>query len=86
MRPVKVIFQTLDDKIEFMSSLNKLSRVEDRFKALSITNDLTQSEREENRKLVEKAKQMTEEEETGEFVFKVRGPQWDRHIVKLKQQ
>ncbi len=85
-RPLKVIFESVDDKADLMSNLYKLRSAEDVFRGLSITNDLTQSEREENKILVQRAKEMTESETSGEFVFRVRGPPWDRHIVKLKKQ
>ncbi len=86
IRPLKVILGSVEDKAEFMSNLYQLRSAEDVFKGLSITNDLTQSEREENKILVQKAKEMTEGDASGEFVFRVRGPPWDRHIVKFKKQ
>ncbi len=84
IRPIKVSFQTKENKGMFMRSLAELRNMEEPFRSLSINDDLTLEEREENRKLVIEAKKLTEEDD-GDFIFKVRGPPWDRRIVRLKR-
>lgn len=84
-RPIKIVMRNIEDKVAIMRSLRNLQEAEEPYKAISVTNDLTQEERVENRNLVAEAKKRTEEENSGEFVFKVRGPPWDRRVVKLKK-
>jgi hypothetical protein len=71
-RPLKVVLSSREDKTTFMKSLGRLRDAGEPYNNLSITNDLTRDEREENRKRVAEAKQKTEEDD--EFVWKVRGP------------
>lgn len=84
-RPLKVILDSTDEKFEFMTSLYKLKTAAEPYRGLSITDDMNQQERIENRRLVKEAKEMTESDDSG-HIYKVRGPPWNRHIVKLKPQ
>jgi hypothetical protein len=47
-----------------------------------IGNDLTRTEREEEKKLYEKSKKL-QEADSGEHRYRVRGPPWARKIVKV---
>ena len=85
IRPIKVMLTFVEDKTTIMSNLKKLQNAEEPFKGLSLANDLTQDEREERNRLVAEAKKQTEEDESGEWTYKVRGPPWDQQIVKLKK-
>ena len=85
-RPIKVEFSHKEDKLAIMRNLFRLQHTEEPFRIMSITNDLSQEERDENRKLVMQAKQLNEEDNSSEWVYKVRGPPWDRRIVRLKKE
>lgn len=85
-RPLKVILKNVDAKIELMRSLGKLQDAEEVLRNLSITNDMTADEREENRRLVEEAKKKSQEDTSGHWIYKVRGPPWHRRVVRLKKE
>lgn len=55
-RPLKVVMNSSDDKFNVMSSLKKLKGAEDNFRLLRVTDDYTQTEREEIKLWHEKAK------------------------------
>ncbi|KAK3088848.1 hypothetical protein FSP39_024556 [Pinctada imbricata] len=63
----------------------KYLRDSDDTKDIKIANDLTRTERENEKKLFAKAKDLQQREQSGEFTFKVRGPPWARKIVKTRQ-
>ena len=46
---------------------------------------MTQDERDEMKKLVDKAKADSEESRSGEYYYKVRGPPWSMKIVKVRK-
>ena len=64
VRPLKVIFKGVDEKIEFKRKLKELRNAEEPYNSLSVMDGMTQEEREENKYLVMKAKKLTEEDET----------------------
>jgi hypothetical protein len=47
--------------------------------AVSVDHDMTPKEREETKAMVEEAKKK-EESSSGKFIFRVRGPPWNRYI------
>ena len=49
--------------------------MEAKFKSIIVTHDMTKMEREECKILVEKAKVKTQMEQSGEWMYQVRGPQ-----------
>ena len=56
-----------------MESLSKLANAEDKYKKLSIANDMTKLERIELKKLLAEAKDKESNEGQGKLLFKVRG-------------
>ena len=67
-----------------MSNLCKLKNATDEFKRLSIAHDITVSERDQCRALVEEAKQK-EALEQGNFVYRVRGQPGALKVVQLRK-
>ena len=63
--------ETDEAKLVFMSHLGKLKDRPDKFRRISVTDDYTQEEREEIRKLVEEAKERSKND--SQYVWKVRG-------------
>jgi hypothetical protein len=71
-------------KNQVMESLSKLRQAENKFKNISVTHDLTQQERSECRQLVEEAKKKQQEEQ-GEFIYRVRGLPGNLKIIKIRK-
>ena len=82
-RPLKIILKDISDKRKIMMRLYNLKYAEDKFKRISVTDDLTYEEREEISKLVKEAQKRKREDTSGEYDYKVRGPSWNRRIIKI---
>ena len=50
---------------------------------ISMHHDMTKTEREWTKHLVDKAREMNKQEHMGEWFYKVRGPPWERKILKI---
>ena len=70
-------------KTMMFKKLWKLRDAEDRFLSLSIQSDQTKKEREEEKKLVDEAKDRQAKDE-GKCRYRVKGPPWARKIVKIR--
>ena len=83
-RPILVAFNEIQTKKTLFKNIAKL-RDSKKYKGKKITvsNDLTKEERENEHKLWELAKDIQAQDESGEYKYKVRGPPWARKIVKL---
>lgn len=83
-RPLLVSFKAEKTKEIIFKRLGRLRDPRNaKFKHLSFSNDMTKLEREENRRLVEEAKKMENDDASGLWSYKVRGPPWSRKITKL---
>ena len=69
-----------------MESLYKLKNANAHFQQLSVTHDMTKNERSEIQKKVEEAKQKEREEETGEYIWRVRGAPGSLKVVRLRKR
>ena len=76
--PLMVVMRSLDMKERIFKSLYKLGRGK---RDVTFNHDYTRLERDENKKLQEEAKDLTKNDPGS--VYRVRGPPWDRKIVKL---
>lgn len=83
-RPLLVEFDSRLTNNQAMEKLYKLKNATDEFKRLSIAHDMTVSEREQCRALVEEAQQK-EALEQGNFVYRVRGQPGVLTVVQLKK-
>lgn len=83
-RPLKVTFKSVFDKRRFMSRVYKLKEADEKFSGVSIADDLTPEDREVRKRLVLQAKAKNLEEQSSEYVWKVRGAPWDLHMKRLK--
>ena len=81
-RPLLVAFTHPGKKVEFFKGRSNL-RESVRFKDVRLANDLTRTEREAEKNLYAKAKDLSEKS-SGEFRFRVRGPPWARKVVHVK--
>ena len=72
-RPIKIRMHTIDHKYQIMNSLSKLKQAPECFNSISVTDDYTLEERQTINGKVMVAKNKTEKEGEGQYVWKVRG-------------
>ena len=60
-------------------------RDNDKLKNITIDHDKTKQEREESKKLYEEAKRQEAADKLGEYLYRVRGPPWERKIRKIRK-
>ena len=84
-RPIMVQFREKAVKNRVMESLIKLKDAPEKFKSIGISHDLTPSERDNCKKLVQEAK-MKQQNETGEYLWRVRGPPGMMKVVRIRKQ
>ena len=82
-RPLQVQLLSLESKLNLFRN-TKYFKKEPEFTDVSVSNDLTKTERENEKKVWEEAKKMTTKDTSGNYQYKVRGSPWSRKIVKLK--
>ncbi len=94
-RPLLVTVGSEDTKRKIFANLYKLRNTEDAtFKEIGMNHDMTKEERKKTKLLVEEAKQKTArlaenpdlDEESKNFVFRVRGPPWSQEIIKVRKR
>ena len=83
-RPILVTFENIATKRQLFKNIRLLHDNED-FKSVSINNDLTKSEREQEAILRDEAKRLSEEA-SGDCQYRVRGPPWARKVVKVVKE
>ena len=69
-----------------MESLYRLKHAEQKFKGVVIAHDMTRTERDECKRLVAEAKDKEDDDTSGEFMYRVRGPPGNLRIVKIKKR
>jgi hypothetical protein len=84
-RPLLVEFRDRAIKNEVMESLGKLRAAEDKYTRISVAHDMTEGERQRCRSLVKESKEKQNKEETGEWIYKVKGWPGSMKIVKIKK-
>jgi hypothetical protein len=84
-RPLLIEFKSSLLKNRMMESLVKLADAEIVYKNLSVTHDMTKTERAEVKKLLEEAKEKQIIHGQGEWVYKVRGNPGNMRIVRIKK-
>ena len=78
------MFEDEKSKSVFMSNVRKLGTADENFQSISIEHDMTKRERELNKEQVKQVKEKNEEHESGNYQYVVRGPPWERKVVKVK--
>lgn len=81
-RPLHVGFNERRVKIELFKNIRALQS-NSVYTNVSITNDLTKTQREQENKLFLEAKNLTD---SGRGIFKLRGPPWARKVIQVKRQ
>jgi hypothetical protein len=83
-RPLMVQFGDRHVKNLIMESAQKLSQASEKYQGIGLSHDMTKSEREQCRELVSEAKQMAENDRSGEWIYRVRGLPGQMKVLKLK--
>ena len=83
-RPLKVEFDTQLTKIQMMRKLYLLQD-DERYKGISFQHDLTRSQMSEYRSLVEKSMEQEQNDTSGRFKYRVRGPPGRWEIMKIQK-
>ena len=78
-----VSFESTESKRELFRNIKKLKNED--LGNIRISNDLTKAERDQEKTLKEEAIRKSNSE-SGEFIYRVRGPPWNRKIVKLAKK
>ena len=82
-RPLKVVMKDKMIKTRMFKKLWKLRDAEDIYRTLSIQSDQTKKEREDEKKLLDEAKNR-QANDAGNCKYRVKGPPWARKIVKIR--
>ena len=84
-RPMIVKLKEQSSKKHILLKANKLQESrEDGLKKIRMSHDLTPKERENAKSLHQEAKRREQQDTSGGFRYKVRGPPWDMKIVRIK--
>lgn len=84
-RPLLVTFTNENIKRKLFQNAGKLRDADSGFRNVSIDHDMTQKEREETRALKDEAKKR-EDLSSGKYIFRVRGPPWNRYIKRFAKE
>ena len=82
-RPLLITMDEETKKQEIFLNLNKIRDAERPFNKVVMTHDLTVRQREELKELIKEANEKEQQEETGSFMYRVRGPPWMWGIKKI---
>jgi len=85
-RPVLIQFRDRILKNMIMESLSKLKDADDVFKKIIFAHDMTRTERQECKELVEEAKKKQLEDTSGEFIYRVRGTPGNLRIDRIRKR
>lgn len=69
-----------------MKNVQNLRKADDIFHMMSVKHDMSQEERDQDKKLRAEAKDKQEIDKSGNLLYLVRGMPWDRHIQKNKDK
>ena len=83
-RPLMIQLAGYSYKNLIMESLYKLRHAESKFKGIVVAHDMTKMEREECKRLVAEAKQKSEEDTSGDYIYRVRGIPGKMRVVRIR--
>ena len=85
-RPLFVTFPGEDKKASVMKNLHKLKNKGEPFSEMVIKHDMSREDREKERLLQKEAREKTQQEQTSNLVYIVRGRPGERKIIKVKKK
>ena len=68
-----------------MESLGMLKDADDRFRNISITHDMTKSDREQCKEMVQQAIEKRAADQSGEFKYLVKGAPGSMRVIKVRK-
>ena len=83
VRPLLLTLGEEMKKREIFLNLNKLRNAGKPFNKIAMTHDLTVKQKEELKELIKEANEKEKQDETGRFIYRVRGPPWMWRIKKI---
>ena len=85
-RPLLVTMKDENKKREVFQNLSKLRDARAPFNKVIITHDLTKKQKEELKDKIQEAQDKENQDELGEFMYRVRGPPWSWYIKKIPKR
>ena len=85
-RPLLITLKDENKKREVFQNLNKLRYAGAPFNKVIITHDLTKKQKEELKDKIEEAQEKERQDESGEYMYRVRGPPWSWYIKKIPKR
>ena len=85
-RPMLIEFAANTTKNLVMENANKLRNAKDDFVGVSISHDMTKKERQICRELAKEAKEKQLKDDSGDWVYRVRGPPGQMKVMKLRKR
>ena len=82
-RPILIGIKTEERKREIFQNLHKLRNAPEN---ISVAHDLTKKQREELQELIKDARKKEENDQSGNFMYRVRGPPWGWFIKKISKK
>ena len=83
-RPLLIQLASYTQKNMIMESLYKLKHAETQFKSVVVTHDMTKIERDECKRMVTEAKDKEAQDQSGEYIYRVRGLPGKMKIIKIR--
>ena len=84
-RPIKITLESEDEKFKLFGNLSALRGI-DKYKGISVTEDLTQEERNQFKELASKAKTRNQENPDSQHIWRVRGSSKNGyHLKKVRK-
>lgn len=83
---MRVIFEDEKEKGKLLANARNLAEAEGNMKKLSVVHDMTQKERQDIKHKLSQVKEKNKETASGDYKFVLKGPPWDKRIVKEKKK
>ena len=85
-RPLLITLKEEEKKRQLFQNLNKIRDAGEPFNKVIITHDLTKKQKDELKQLIEQEKEKEKEDQSGEYMYHVRGPPWRWFIKKIPKK
>ena len=85
-QPLLITLKEEEKKRQLFQNLNKIRDAGEPFNKVIITHDLTKKQKDELTQLVEQVKEKEKEDQSGEYMYHVRGPPWSWFIKKIPKK
>lgn len=85
-RPLLVVFVSGATKNYVMNNMFRLKRADEIYKKIIVNHDMTSMDRDQIKKLVLEAKLKQENDQSGEWIYRVRGLPGQAAIIKLRKR